>query len=104
MKIEMTTQQMPIDSFRSERVEQVAQQENQANETAAKPQARKDVVNLSPAVDRYNKATEFLKDLPDTRPDKVQEIKGKIEAGEYNVNSKDVATKMLNFMKNGYAG
>lgn len=104
MKIEMNTQQMPIDTFRNERVEEAAKRDNQASEAAAKPQGRKDVVNLSPAVDRYNKATEFLKDLPDTRPDRVQEIKGKIEAGEYNVNSKDVAAKMLNIMRNGYSG
>ena len=105
MKIEPNSQQMAIDSFRNERVEeQAAKRETQANEAAAKPQGRKDVVNLSPAVDRYNKATEFLKDIPDTRPDRVQELKGKIETGEYNVKSKDVAAKMINIMKNGYTG
>lgn len=107
MKIEETTNQQvaPINLYRNEKVEeQAAVRENKPAETAPKSTVRSDSVNLSPAVDRFNKATEFLKDIPETRPDRVQEIKSRIDSGEYNVKSKDVAAKMLSSMKNGYGG
>lgn len=107
MKIEETTSQQvaPINLYRNEKVEeQAATQGNKPAETAPKSTVRSDSVNLSPAVDRFQKANEFLKDISETRPDKVQEIKSKIDSGEYNVKSKDVAAKMLSSMQNGYGG
>ena len=105
MKIEESNQQVAINLFRNEKVEeQAAARESKPAETSSKPAVRGDSVNLSPAVDRFNKATEFLKDIPEVRADRVQELKSQIETGSYNVNGKDVAAKMISSMKNGYGG
>jgi len=41
------------------------------------------------------KYKEIVKSLPDIRQDKVEAIKKKIESGEYKIDSKKVARKMI---------
>ncbi|MGB9595036.1 MAG: flagellar biosynthesis anti-sigma factor FlgM [Candidatus Poribacteria bacterium] len=37
----------------------------------------------------------IVKELPDTRQDKIDEIKRKIESGEYKIDGKQIARKMF---------
>ena len=54
---------------------------------------KSDVILPDPAeVQRFK---EIAKGIPDVRQEKIDEIKKKIEAGEYNVNADDVASKMI---------
>ncbi|MDQ1329706.1 MAG: Negative regulator of flagellin synthesis [Candidatus Poribacteria bacterium] len=54
---------------------------------------KSDVISPDPAeVQRFK---EIAKGIPDVRQEKVDEIKRKIEAGEYKVNADAVAGKMI---------
>lgn len=54
---------------------------------------KSDLISPDPAeVQRFK---EILKGVPDVRQEKIDEIKKKIENGEYNVNADDVASKMI---------
>ena len=52
-------------------------------------------VNLSEVSKGAQKAAEIVRETPDVRLEKVQALKEKIEAGEYEVDSRKVADKML---------
>ena len=49
----------------------------------------------SPNSAEVQKFRELTKKLPDVRQDKVDEIKKKIESGEYRVDAEAVAKKMI---------
>jgi negative regulator of flagellin synthesis FlgM len=54
---------------------------------------KSDVISPDPAeVQRFK---EMAKGIPDVRQEKVDEIKRKVEAGEYKVDAADVASKMI---------
>lgn len=55
----------------------------------------KDEFILSSGAQEFSQVFKAIKDTADVRPDKVQEFSEKIAAGTYQVNSKDVADKML---------
>ncbi|KAF0220268.1 MAG: hypothetical protein FD174_1348 [Geobacteraceae bacterium] len=98
MKIEESNQQAIINPFKNERVEQVGGKDGKPVDAAGKPQAGRDNVALSPAAEHLNKAT-ASQELPEFRADRVAELKATIEAGEYKVNSRDVAAKMYDKLK-----
>lgn len=60
--------------------------------TASSVSAR---VNLSEESKEALKAAEIVRETPDVRLERVQALKEKIEAGEYQVDSRKVADKML---------
>jgi flagellar biosynthesis anti-sigma factor FlgM len=54
---------------------------------------KSDVISPDPAeVQRFK---EMAKGIPDMQQEKIDEIKRKIEAGEYKVNADAVASKMI---------
>lgn len=56
----------------------------------------KDNVKISEVGKDYAIAQKALKDIPDVRQNKVDEVKAKMEKGEYaNVKSEDIATKII---------
>lgn len=57
--------------------------------------AKKDVVSISNAAKDYQVAVKALKDVPDVRQDKVNELIQKFESGSYDVSGKEVADKVL---------
>ena len=57
--------------------------------------AKVDSVTITTRSQEVVKAKEVYEKLPDTRSDLVDELKSKIEAGKYNVASKDVAEKII---------
>ncbi len=54
-----------------------------------------DKLQLSQNVEQAMKLRTLLESLPDMREDKVAEIKARIDAGQYQVDSRAVAEKML---------
>ena len=55
----------------------------------------KDNVKISEVGKDYAIAQKALKDIPDVRQDRIEEVKAKIEKGEENVKGEDIATKIL---------
>ena len=68
---------------------------NQAGETAAGNVAANDSVSLSSGSRDVQKIKEILLETPDIRTEKVAELKARIESGEYQVDSRQLADKML---------
>jgi flagellar biosynthesis anti-sigma factor FlgM len=54
-----------------------------------------DRVDLSPSFRMIKKIEEVALSAPDTRADKVAALKKKVESGTYQVNSEEVAGRML---------
>lgn len=61
--------------------------------TEVKP--KKDVVSISDKAKDYQLAMKYLKDIPDIRKDKVEEIAKKLHAGNYNVKGSEIAEKII---------
>jgi flagellar biosynthesis anti-sigma factor FlgM len=55
----------------------------------------RDRVDLSPSFRMIKKIEEVALSAPDTRADKVAALKKKVESGTYQVNSEEVAGRML---------
>ncbi|HGE70577.1 TPA: flagellar biosynthesis anti-sigma factor FlgM [Candidatus Poribacteria bacterium] len=45
--------------------------------------------------EEISKLNKIVKELPDIRQDKIDEIKRKIESGEYKIDGKEIAKKMF---------
>lgn len=56
-----------------------------------------DSVSFSTFAREMKLATKAVKDAPDVRIDKVNQIKAQIEAGKYNVTANQIAEKILGF-------
>ncbi|MCG3210095.1 MAG: hypothetical protein FOGNACKC_03724 [Anaerolineae bacterium] len=56
-------------------------------------------VSLSGDALALQRIMQAAKDAPDVRTDLVQKIKGQIQAGTYQVNTENVAAKLLPFMQ-----
>jgi len=54
-----------------------------------------DDVKISNVGKDFTIAMNALKDVPDIRTDRVNELSAKIESGEYNVSGNDIASKIL---------
>jgi negative regulator of flagellin synthesis FlgM len=72
-------------------------QNQEVSKVQEKDQARQDtIVNLSTASKDAQMARKIVASEPDMRQDKVSELKQKIESGNYSVDHKAVADKMVN--------
>lgn len=59
------------------------------------PVQKRDEVILSSEAKEFGQILQALKKLPDVRDDKVNELTKKIESGTYNIDSKDIAEKLV---------
>ncbi|MGI6093107.1 MAG: flagellar biosynthesis anti-sigma factor FlgM [Negativicutes bacterium] len=59
------------------------------------PVQKRDEVILSSEAKEYGQVLQALKKLPDVREDKVAEFAKKIDSRTYNVESKDIAEKLV---------
>ena len=68
-----------------------------ADTAGAKPHGAPggDRVSLSPQARELLKAQQSLASLPDVREDKVAEIKARLEAGDYRIDSEAIAENMI---------
>jgi len=57
--------------------------------------SKKDVVSISNQAKDFQTVMKALKDVPDIRQDKVNELAQRYDSGSYDVNGKDVADKIL---------
>lgn len=55
----------------------------------------KDEVTLSSEAKDFTTITKLLSEVPDVRTDKVEEIKNRMNSGNYNVKAEEVAGKIL---------
>lgn len=55
----------------------------------------KDVFDISSTAKEYQIAKKALSQSPDIREDKVQDIKRRIETGNYNMNAQEIADKIV---------
>jgi negative regulator of flagellin synthesis FlgM len=62
---------------------------------APEPQPAGDRVSLSPRARELAAARRALEVIPDVRPDKVADLKARIEAGNYRIDSEVIADRML---------
>jgi negative regulator of flagellin synthesis FlgM len=73
---------------------------NTADRSAVNPETKvqtlvEDRVDLSPSSRMIKKIEEVALSAPDTRADKVAALKKQVESGTYQVNSNELAGKML---------
>jgi len=61
--------------------------------------SERDTVNISAEAREIRRLVEKTLDISDVRPEKVEDLKRKIKAGEYNIPSEKLADKILEFMK-----
>lgn len=57
--------------------------------------SKKDVVSISSQAKDFQTVFRALKDIPDIRQGKVNELVEKYESGNYNIDGNDVADKVL---------
>lgn len=57
--------------------------------------SKKDELTISGTAKDFNVVMKALKQIPDIRQDKVDEISRKIERGEYSVSASDVAERII---------
>lgn len=57
--------------------------------------SKKDAVSISNQAKDFQTVMKALKNVPDMRMDKVEELSVKYEAGSYNVNGRDVADRII---------
>jgi negative regulator of flagellin synthesis FlgM len=60
--------------------------------------SRKDEYKVSSQARDYQSVMKALRNIPDIRQDKVNEISGKIEAGSYKVQARDVSDKIIRML------
>jgi len=57
--------------------------------------SRKDEFNISGLAKDYQVAMKALRNIPDIRTEKVQDISRRIENGQYSVRAEDIAEKLI---------
>lgn len=62
---------------------------------------KRDKIALSTKGKDYQMAMEAIKNVPDIRQDKVDEIKKKVNSGTYNIDAEEIAEKMINHIDIG---
>lgn len=64
-------------------------------ESASKVGMKQDKLEISSGAKEFQLAMDAVKNMPDIRQDKVDEIKQQIKDGTYKPSAKDIAKKML---------
>ncbi|SDF79504.1 flagellar biosynthesis anti-sigma factor FlgM [Sporolituus thermophilus] len=66
-----------------------------ARQPSAGPAQRKDEVVLSAQAQEFSQILQALRNMPEVREDKVKELADRIAAGNYQVDAKEIAEKMV---------
>ena len=85
---------MRIDAFN--RINEVYKAQGVKSTGKVKRSASQDTFEISQTGKDYNVARQIVAATPDIREAKVNEIKKRMEAGNYNVRLEDLAEKILN--------
>ena len=65
------------------------------DEQSGKAAAKSDTVEISESAKRIQEAKSELEKIPETRADRIAELKNQIESGTYQVDAEKVADKMI---------
>lgn len=96
MKItDINTKENVAQYVQNNQATQVAQQAEREKQAASEQSQAADKVEFSAASRDIQKIQEVLKNTPDVRAEKVQELKSKIESGQYRVDAREIANKMV---------
>ena len=57
--------------------------------------SKKDMLSISGQAKDYQTVMKALKEVPDVRSEKVNEIAARLESGQYDVSGKDVADRIM---------
>ena len=95
MRIEESNQQVSINHLRDQAAVEQTTQQNARQADQNKKTAEADKLSISQTADSISNAASDLKGQEQFRADRVNELKAQVETGSYNVNSKDVAEKMI---------
>ncbi|TSA10913.1 MAG: flagellar biosynthesis anti-sigma factor FlgM [Deltaproteobacteria bacterium] len=96
MKItDINTKENVAQYVQNNQAAQGAQQAEREKQAAAEQSQATDKVELSAASRDIQKIQEVLENTPDVRAEKVQELKSKIESGQYKVDARGIADKMI---------
>lgn len=73
------------------------EKDDPANETVRqqRPEPAQDSVKLSGQVDNLREMETRLKDLPDVDRDRVDSLRARVDAGEYEINAERLARKLV---------
>lgn len=107
MKIDGNLPQTGVQAPRTERIEQPPQVDRDDRKAAGSAQAQveRDRLDISKTAEKINQAvSQGKQEEAGIRADRVEALKAQVESGKYQVNSKDVAQKMLSTMQNGLGG
>ncbi len=106
MKIDGNLPQTGLQAPRAERVDQSPQVDRDDKKAAgAQAQVERDRLEISKTAEKINQAvSKGNEQEAGFRADRVEALKSQVDSGKYQVNSKDVAQKMLSFMQNGLGG
>lgn len=66
---------------------------------ASATEGKQDVVSISNNAKDYQTVMKALREIPEIREDKVEEIQKKYDTGQYDVSGSDVADKILKSIK-----
>ncbi len=89
---------MKINNIKAGKIEQYYQQLKQKQNKAAK-NSKNDKIDISSQAKGILTAKAELKNRPQIRTDKVAALKAKLENGNYQIDSKKIAEKMLKNIK-----
>mgnify|MGYP000588993805 CR=1 FL=1 len=89
---------MKINNIKAGKIEQYYQQLKQKQNKAAK-NSKNDQIEISSQAKGILTAKAELKNRPQIRTDKVADLKAKLENGNYQIDSKKIAEKMLKNIK-----
>ena len=64
-------------------------------ERTGRTEKTKDIFSLSTQAEDYQVARKALANVPDVRTDRINQIKSRIDSGEYQVTAFDIASKIL---------
>ncbi len=96
MKItDINTNEKITSSIQKSQAVQETQNAGREKEAASSQPQAMDKVDISSMSRDVQKVQEVLKNTPDVRAEKVQELKAKVESGQYKVDAREIAGKMI---------
>jgi negative regulator of flagellin synthesis FlgM len=85
----------PFSGYESQRLEQLEQQRQEAQKSSAAQESGTDRISISEEGRLKANTLKAAQDADDVRPDKVADLKARIEAGEYKPSGKDIAASLV---------
>ncbi|MFW6238872.1 MAG: flagellar biosynthesis anti-sigma factor FlgM [Halanaerobiales bacterium] len=89
---------MDISEVQLQKIQQIYQKK-QDQSGGKNDVSRRDRMDISARAQEIKKLEETLQDMPGARKEKVAALKAAVEAGDYRVDSRELAREMLNHLE-----